>query len=193
MLGAFVYGAIAGEDAADYSIAHSHGEIDVSDIATEKQRVLAPLSVQDGIPPAQMEYKLRRLVNDYLQPPKVTRKMQIGLERFAEIRAQLALLQANDPHELMRAMEVEFILDCAEMAAHSSLFRTESRWGLYHHRVDYPQTDNDNWYVHVQTTKGSEGLPVCHKRPIDAYIIELDDNEKNAYNKLRIGASAAEA
>lgn len=39
----------------------------------------------------------------------------------------------------MRAAEVSFIRDCAEMAARASLFRKESRWGLYHYRADFPQ------------------------------------------------------
>ncbi len=39
----------------------------------------------------------------------------------------------------MRAAEVSFIRDCAEMAARASLFREESRWGLYHYRADFPQ------------------------------------------------------
>lgn len=186
MLGAFVYGAIAGEDAAAYCAEHDYAEIDAAELAAEKERVLAPLKVKDGIPPEQMEYKLRRLVNDYLQPPKVTRKMEIGMERFAEIRADLANLQANDAHELMRAMEVQFILDCAEMAAVSSMYRTESRWGLYHYRIDYPETDNDEWFCHVQTFKGEDGRPACKKRDIEPYILALDDEEKQAYNKLRI-------
>ena len=38
--------------------------------------VLAPTRREDGIPPNQIEYKTRRLVNDYLQPPKVTRKIR---------------------------------------------------------------------------------------------------------------------
>ena len=186
MLGAFVYGAIAGEDAAEYCANNDHAEIDSATIATEQERVTAPTRVDDGITPYQMEYKLRRLVNDYLQPPKVTRKMEIGMDRFAEIRDDLSRMQASDPHELMRANEVHFILDCAEMAATSSMYRTESRWGLYHYRVDYPETNNDEWFCHVQTTKGENGLPTCHKRDIEPYILALDEDEKQAYNKLRI-------
>jgi succinate dehydrogenase/fumarate reductase flavoprotein subunit len=193
MLGAFVYGAIAGEDAAEYCLSHEHDDIDSAEIATEKERVLAPTKIEDGVTPEQLEYKLRRLVNDYLQPPKVTRKMEIGMERFAEIRNDLSRLKANDPHELMRAMEVKFILDCAEMAAVSSMYRTESRWGLYHYRVDYPETDNNEWYCHVQTFKGEDGKPSCKKREVEPYIVELDDDEKGAYNKLRIEKASAEA
>src|SRR2546421_2862774 len=51
----------------------------------------------------------------------------------------LPIFGADNPHDLMRAMEAHFIRDCAEMAARASLYRTESRWGLYHYRVDYPE------------------------------------------------------
>lgn len=193
MLGAFVYGELAGRDAAKYCAENELGEVDTAEYEAEKARVLAPINREDGIPPQQMEYKLRRMVNDYLQPPKVTKKMEIGLERFEEIRNDLSMLCANDPHELMRAMEVEFILDCAEMAAKSSLFRTESRWGLYHYRVDYPESNSDEWFVHVQTTKGEDGKPNCFKRPIDPYIVELEESEKDAYYKMRVGSDTAEA
>ena len=125
MLGAFVYGAIAGEDAADFCESNDFAEIDPAEIATERERILAPLKREDGIPPHQIEYKLRRLVNDYLQPPKVTRKMEIGQERFAEIRRDLENMSAADPHELMRANEVSFILDCAEMAAAAAAKKKE--------------------------------------------------------------------
>ena len=39
-----------------------------------KERVLAPLNNPNGIPHTQVEYKLRRFVNDYLQPPKSPKK-----------------------------------------------------------------------------------------------------------------------
>ena len=64
---------------------------------------------------------------------------------------------ASDPHELMRATEADFIRDCAEMAARASLFRTESRWGLYHHRLDFPEMDDANWFVHVNIKESADG------------------------------------
>lgn len=67
-----------------------------------------------------MEYKLRRFVNDYLQPLKLA-KMEIGLKRFEEIKQDIKRISARNPHELMRAAEVSFIRDCAEMAARASL------------------------------------------------------------------------
>ncbi len=193
MLGAFVYGQFAGQSAADYALSHELPAVDASQVEAERKRVLAPLSNPDGLPPAQVEYKLRRFVNDYLQPPKVTKKMEIGLDRFAEIGADLPTMSATNPHELMRAMEVHFIRDCAEMAARASLYRTESRWGLYHYRVEHPEKNDADWFCHAQLKKNDAGEMTCFKRPIDPYIVELDDEEKDAYNRLRVVKQAEAA
>lgn len=192
MLGAFVYGEICGTNAADFATAcETYADIDGdadlnSLIEAEKSRLTAPLAREDGIPPNQFEYKVRRLVNDYLQPPKVAKKMDIGLHRLQEMRKDIPYLYARDPHELMRAIEAQHILDCAEMAAVASLYRTESRWGLYHYSVDFPEKNDAEWYCHVQLYKDEQGQMACRKRAIDPYVVELDDAEKSAYQQLRI-------
>jgi succinate dehydrogenase/fumarate reductase flavoprotein subunit len=193
MLGAFVYGRLAGESSARFCAEHDFAAVDAGQVALERQRVWAPLQRERGLPPNQVEYKLRRMVNDYLQPPKVTRKMEIGLERFEGIRHDLNELKANDAHELMRALEVHAIRDCAEMAARASLFRTESRWGLYHARVDYPERNDAEWFCHAQLRKDEQGRMVSFTRPIEPYIVPIADTEKNAYHQLRIAAAEAVA
>ena len=193
MLGAFVYGRFAGENAAQYCADTGVAAVDGEQIAREQARVSAPLARAEGLSPWQVEYKVRRMVNDYLQPPKVTRKMELGLERFDEIREDLNRMSAANPHELMRAMEVHAIRDCAEMAARASLYRTESRWGLYHYRVDYPEKDDENWFCHAQLKRGAGGAMECLRRPVEPYVIQLDEEEKTAYQRLRVAKEAAAA
>jgi succinate dehydrogenase/fumarate reductase flavoprotein subunit len=191
MLGAFTYGWFAGHNAADYIAGRGFAALDVGQIERERERIYAPLKRDSGLPPLQVEYKLRRMVNDYLQPPKVTRKMEIGLQRFDEIKEDLSSLHARHAHELMRAAEVSVIRDCAEMAARASLFRTESRWGLYHMRVDHPQRNDADWFCHAHLMKGANGEMTSAKRAIEPYILPLDEDEKNAYEKLRIAQPLA--
>ncbi len=190
MLGAFVFGKIAGEDAVDYVAGKELAAVDSAQIEAERARIFAPLLRAEGIPPTQVEYKLRRMVNDYLQPPKVTSKMEIGLRRFAEIREDLARIKANNPHELMRAAEVAAILDCAELAASASLFRKESRWGLYHYRTDYEARNDAEWFVFVEVRKGADGRPECFTRPVPPYIYPIGEAERDAYDSLRVEAPA---
>jgi succinate dehydrogenase/fumarate reductase flavoprotein subunit len=191
MLGAFVYGKFCGENAADYVSGISSPIVDQGQVEKEKARVYAPLGKTDGLTPFQVEYKTRRIVNDYLQPPKVTRKMEIGLQRFDEIREDLQHMGATDPHELMRAMEAHTIRDCAELAARASLFRTESRWGLYHLRVDHPEKNDADWFCHVNVTSDANGNAVFRKRAVEPYVVELNEEEKSAYQRLRVATPAA--
>lgn len=186
MLGAFVYGKFCGENAADYISGRSDPVLNTDMIEAERKRIMAPLARREGLTPYQVEYKTRRLVNDYLQPPKVTRKMEIALERFGEIKDDLDSISAENPHELMRAMEAYTIRDCAELAARSSLFRKESRWGLYHLCVDYPDKDDENWFCHTNVTSTPDGKMAFRKREIEPYIVELNDEEKAAYQRLRV-------
>lgn len=190
MLGAMVFGKIAGEDAADFVGSHDFADYDEEQVERERERVIAPLHRTEGIQPTKVEYKLRRMVNDYLQPPKVTAKMEIGLQRFAEIREDLKQIKASNAHELMRAIEVHAILDCAELAAHASIFRTESRWGLYHYRTDYPERNDPDWFTFVEIRKGADGQPECFKRPVPPYVFPIDEAERGAYDQLRIGDDA---
>jgi succinate dehydrogenase/fumarate reductase flavoprotein subunit len=191
MLGAFTYGWFAGVNAAEYIAGRDFTPVDAAQVEREQARVFAPLEREQGLPPAQVEYKLRRMVNDYLQPPKVTKKMEIGLTRFAEIERDLDQLKANNPHELMRALEVSVIRDCAEMAARASLFRTESRWGLYHHRVDHPQRNDAEWFCHAHLKKSEQGEMTSFKKPVEPYLIALDADEQSAYDRLRVKTEAA--
>src|ERR1700722_11388454 len=189
MLGAFTNGSGAGEDAADYPANIDHAAYDEAEVAREQERVLAPTRREDGIPPNQIEYKTRRLVNDYLQPPKVTRKYELAQRRFAEVREDMTeRMIARNAHELMRSLEVASIMECADMAAFSSLFRTESRWGLYHLRTDYPAKDDENWFCHTLLRK-KDGRMGCEKRAVDPYIVPIADEEKGLYDKQRIRAT----
>ena len=174
MIGAFVYGRIAGENAMDYVRDLDHVEPDQEFLKAEQERIYRPLNQPDGVPHTQIEYKLRRLVNDYLQPPKSPYKMEIGLEKFVAYEDTLKMMGAHDPHELMRCMEVHFIRDCAEMAARASLYRKESRWGLYHYRLDYPEKNNEEWFCHVNLKKGEDSAMELFKRPVEPYIVSVD-------------------
>lgn len=185
MLGAFTNGSIAGEDAVDFAGDVDFADVDSEQIARECERVLAPTVREKGIPPNQIEYKTRRLVNDYLQPPKVPTKYRLGQDRFAEVREDLETrMIARNSHELLRALEASSILDCADMAAAASLFRTESRWGLYHLRTDYPEKNDADWLCHTLLGK-TDGRMTVEKRAIDPYVVPIADDEKDLYYRQR--------
>src|SRR5690606_37486925 len=186
MLGAFTYGWFAGENSAQYVVDVADSELNQVEIDAERERIFAPLNRKQGLPSDQVEYKLRRFVNDYLQPPKTRQKMEIGLRRFEEIKQDIAQISASNPHELIRAAEVSVIRDCAEMAARASLYRTESRWGLYHYRADFPEKNNDHWCCHAHFEEDAGGDMTSFEKPLEGYVAAIEGAEANSYARLRI-------
>ncbi|MGW7337901.1 fumarate reductase/succinate dehydrogenase flavoprotein subunit [Streptomyces sp. NPDC054808] len=173
MIGAFVFGDLAGADAARYS-AYA-GELPSEQLREAHELVYRPLRNPDGPPQPQVEYKLRRFVNDYVAPPKSGARLSLALESFERMRTDIAAMGARTPHELMRCAEVAFIRDCAEMAARASLARTESRWGLYHERVDIPERDDVSWFHHLDLHKSPSGAMEFTARPVAPYLVPVDE------------------
>lgn len=174
MLGAFVYGDLAGEHAASIlTETPTPRGLPGDQIGHAHELIYRPLGNPDGPPQPQVEYKLRRFVNDYVAPPKTATKLSLAVQTFERMEQEVAQIGALTPHELMRAAEVSFIRDCAEMAARSSLTRTESRWGLYHDRADLPARDDENWRYHLNLRKGEDGAMEFIKRPVSGYLVSV--------------------
>ncbi|MFF7723285.1 fumarate reductase/succinate dehydrogenase flavoprotein subunit [Streptomyces luteogriseus] len=172
MIGAFVFGDLAGADASRYSA--YEGELPGDQLREAHELIYRPLRNPDGPPQPQVEYKLRRFVNDYVAPPKSGARLSLALEAFQRMHTDIAEMGARTAHELMRCAEVTFIRDCAEMAARSSLARTESRWGLYHDRLDHPQRDDASWFHHLDLHKSPSGAMEFTARPVAPYLVPVD-------------------
>ncbi|MBZ3907274.1 fumarate reductase/succinate dehydrogenase flavoprotein subunit [Streptomyces griseiscabiei] len=173
MIGAFVFGDLAGADASRHS--PYEGELPADQLRDAHELIYRPLRNPDGPPQPQVEYKLRRFVNDYVAPPKSGSRLSLALEAFERMRDDIAEMGARTPHELMRCAEVSFIRDCAEMAARASLARTESRWGLYHDRLDHPHRDDTSWFHHLDLYKSPSGAMEFTARPVAPYLVPIDE------------------
>ncbi|WP_373429399.1 fumarate reductase/succinate dehydrogenase flavoprotein subunit [Streptomyces sp. V4I23] len=188
MIGAFVFGDLAGEDAARYRA--YEGELPRDQLAAAHDLVYRPLRNPDGPPQPQVEYKLRRFVNDYVAPPKTGAKLSLAVEAFTRMSQEIAGMGARTPHELMRCAEVTFIRDCAEMAARASLARTESRWGLYHERLDHPGRDDAGWLHHLDLRKSASGAMEFTARPVEPYVVPVPEFTPAPGPERRLGEVA---
>ncbi len=65
--------------------------------------------------------------------------------------------------DLVFALELGFMLDCAEAIAVSALERRESRGAQF--RTDYPARDDENWLKHIVVTQGEVG-PELSELPV---------------------------
>ena len=164
--GAFVFGEIAAESATE--LAEKSGSVDpdlgqVEDFIVEMERRMSqkgnPISIEE------FEYKVRRIISDYIVPPKNEYKLGRAVWWMDRFRQELAeVVRVDDVHDLFKVLEVENIIQCAKMSATASLERKESRWIPWHYRVDYPETNDKEWLKHIVLTKGDamEDIRVTH-------------------------------
>jgi succinate dehydrogenase / fumarate reductase flavoprotein subunit len=62
--------------------------------------------------------------------------------------------------DLLFAIELGFLLDCAEMIAVGAVHRKESRGA--HFRTDFPQRDDPNWLKHIALTYTPDGPKISY-------------------------------
>jgi succinate dehydrogenase/fumarate reductase flavoprotein subunit len=160
---ALVFGAVAARNASKYITGKKAPKVDEAQVESEVRRVSRLASGE--IDPRQFEYKTRRIVNEYIQPPKSETRLKNALRYIEKLRADENNLHADDPHNAMKALEASAILDCVEMTTLASIERKESRWGLMHQRVDYPKRDDAHWLGYVAVTM-KDGKVHAESKPL---------------------------
>jgi succinate dehydrogenase/fumarate reductase flavoprotein subunit len=91
--------------------------------------------------------------------------IRIGLEKLRRLENYLEEIKAQDLHEVMRTHETRSLLLVGKIMGKAALFRTESRNKPYHHRLDYPETDNEKWCGLVVLNKDGDDV-ACSFEPI---------------------------
>ncbi len=174
--GAFVFGEVAAENAARFIQT-------ADDTVVDRDMVAALASRRDGLADnldknieiKEFEYKVRRIIGDYLPSPKNAYKLLRWLEWSGVFKQELEnAVKVEDGHDLARLHEIEHIIRCADCSAAAALTRKESRWGDAHFRSDYPETDDANWLAHVLVQKGEVFGDL---ETVTAPVLGLDDKE----------------
>src|SRR5262245_58468232 len=62
--------------------------------------------------------------------------------------------------DVLGAIELGFMLDCAECSCVAALHRTESRGAQY--RTDFPERNDEEWLKHVDLTRNSDGPEISY-------------------------------
>ena len=149
--GAFIFGEVAAENATEYLNQTGDPRVDENEIkAISEKRESRANNLDKNIDIKEFEYKVRRIIGDYLPSPKNEYKLLRWLEWSKVFKNELEKeVNVEDGHDLARLYEIEHIIRCADCSAAAALTRQESRWGDAHFRSDFPEKDDVNWKKHV--------------------------------------------
>jgi adenylylsulfate reductase, subunit A len=166
-----VHGAVAGGYRAGKSAARHASCLAVTGCpadSTIKERIdqfVAPLHRTSGYPYRKIEDAVRKIMSEHVGAMRTETGLLVGMEKLRRLEGYLDQMRAGDFHDLMRTHETRSLLQVGKMMGTAALFRTESRNKPYHHRLDYPDTDNDKWCGLVAVKKQGDTIS-CSFEPI---------------------------
>ena len=181
-------GYYAGRKAASAAKKTDFGQISESDVAKEKERLYAPLYVEDGMDWRELNMAISKAMQNYCGGIKCKDLLLEGLHLLEKYeREDVPTLSCQNPHELMRAHEVMDILTVSKMIIQACLLRESSSKPLCFERSDFPAMDpaKDRHFI---TIRQENGKIIAGHVPHDYYGDIEEEYEKR--NQDYIGGGA---
>jgi adenylylsulfate reductase subunit A len=175
--GSFTEGRLAAKAAVNYLLDHSPVPT-VSDARVRElqQTIWAPLSTFEQykcvssseevnphyITPQQALVRLQKIMDEYAAGTSAWYTtngptLERGIQLMGMFREDLNHLGARNLHELLRCWEVVHRAWVGEAHMRHLLHRQETRWPGYYYRADYPNLDDQNWRVFVNSKYDAAG------------------------------------
>ncbi len=109
------------------------------------------------INPSQALVRLQKIMDEYAGGASAWYTtngptLERGIALIEMLRQDLTQLAARNRHELLRCWEVVHRTWVGEAHMRHLLHRQETRWPGYYYRADYPNLDDANWRVFVNST-----------------------------------------
>jgi succinate dehydrogenase / fumarate reductase flavoprotein subunit len=148
-----VFGAVAGEEAAKHALSGIFREIPHEKLVKEERRVFDEILGSEGDERvAIIRDEMRRVMNEKVWIFRRGDELRSALKEVRELRERFRHINVEDrtaPFNtgLLDALQLDFMLELAEVTVVSALSRTESRGA--HSRLDYPRRDDQNWLKHT--------------------------------------------
>ena len=167
LLDTIVFGHRAGNHAAGVARDKEYRELDVRALVTEEEARLQGLLDRpaNGDRVASVRRDMGVTMDRHLGVYRNEEGMAKALEDVRALKERYAAVPVEDKGQvfntdLIFALELGFMLDCAEAIALSGLERKDSRGA--HSRTDFTERDDENWLKHVLVSPSEDGPEVSH-------------------------------
>jgi succinate dehydrogenase / fumarate reductase flavoprotein subunit len=156
-----VFGAVAGEEAAKHALSNGLHEVQGEKISAEEKRVFDEIAGREGNERApEIRDDLRRLMNDKVWIFRSGDELSSALKEIRDLKQRFKSMKVEDRGkpfnmEIASALQLDYMLDLAEVTTAGALARTESRGA--HSRRDFPKRDDQNWLKHTLAYYTKEG------------------------------------
>ena len=138
----------------------------------DEQRRLAELTRREqgaGGGMSQLRNELGATMDEHVAVFRDEAGLNTALETVRRLKEEYKDVAIDDRgtifnQDVLAALELGYMLDCAEATVIGALHRTESRGAQY--RTDYPERNDEEWLKHINLTLGPDGEPTISYSPV---------------------------
>jgi adenylylsulfate reductase subunit A len=137
-------GYLSGKMAAEYALGSAkESRFNLSQAKELEEKTFLPFRTSGTISHRQLEDTMRKMLWVNAGPVRNKKSLQGALEKLEELSKYSKEVGAQGYHELMRVHETFQIMEIAKMMCTAALARKETRFGIFHHRTDFPETNEE--------------------------------------------------
>jgi len=177
-------GFYAGRHATNYAKNSPENSLNEKQIKSVKSNIYSLANRETGLNWKELNQSICRIMQNYCGEVKSKELLNLGLKELHHLQEkEVPNLTAQNPHELVRSLEVLNILTNAEVVLHSCLARRASSKHLHFKRLDYPENDPPEWHKFV-TIKLENNSVKFGEKPLNYYGSLQDNYEKHNQDYL---------
>jgi succinate dehydrogenase / fumarate reductase flavoprotein subunit len=167
LLDTLIFGRRAGEHAATRAKRVEVGTAPAAALVDAENQVAELLAHTPGNGPriSELREELGATMDRHVAVFREQAGIQEALETVKRLQEQLPHAYVDDRgtvfnQDVLGAIELGFMLDCAECTCVAALHRTESRGAQY--RTDFPERNDDEWLKHIDLTRDTDAPEVSY-------------------------------
>jgi succinate dehydrogenase / fumarate reductase flavoprotein subunit len=167
LLDTLIFGRRSGEHAAERAKGTGGGVASRATLADEERRIGEIVSRDrgSGRRVSEIRHELGATMDRNVAVFRNEEGIQKALETVKRLQEEAASCYIDDRgtvfnQDVLGAIELGFMLDCAEATCVAALHRTESRGAQY--RTDFPERNDEEWLKHIDLTRGDDGPEISY-------------------------------
>jgi succinate dehydrogenase / fumarate reductase, flavoprotein subunit len=160
LLDTLVFGRRAGEDAATHAKAMARPSVARSRV-NDEQRWIDSIIARErvGRRVSAIKDELGRTMNEYVAVFRDQAGLEKALDVVRRLKEEEKTAYIDDRgtifnQDVLGAIELGYMLDCAEAIVLGALERRESRGAQY--RIDYPERNDEDWLKHIDISRDGD-------------------------------------
>ena len=167
LLDTLIFGRRAGVDAAERAKGRGQSHVSHALLHDEEAQVAELMGRSDN--PGRRVSEIRRELGDtmdkYVAVFRDADGLNTALETVRRLKEEYGSCYIDDKgsifnQDVLGAIELGYMLECAEGTCVAAIHRTESRGAQY--RTDFPERNDDEWLKHIDLTRTDDGPEISY-------------------------------